>query len=213
MERPGGRAKIFVLSPALLTGVRAQQLLSPRAQSTAAQSLRSPQGLSIGHAFTFMSCLYFRGKLTYATHFAMSPEGCADETIYVIAPGFGLVPPHWTVTGERFRQLQRTPVDPKRRAYRQPLEEAAEALAARLGRLGGDAAVILLGSIATGKYVDLLWPVFQERLLYPRCFTGTGDMRRGALMLRAVSSGQELEYAPVETVLFTGKRKCRPVQV
>jgi hypothetical protein len=213
MQKPSPAPKIFLLSPALLTGVRAQQLLSPSAKSSAAQSLQSPQGLSIGHAFTFMSCLYFRGKLTYARHFAMSQEGSADDAIYIIAPGFGLVPPHWTITGDRFRQLQRTPVDPRRRAYRKPLEDAAEALAARLGRMGGDACVILLGSIATGKYIDLLWPVFQERLLYPRCFTGTGDMRRGALMLRAVTCGQELEYSPVETVLFMEKKKCRVARV
>lgn len=159
-----------------------------------------------------MSGLYFRGKLAYARRFAGSHDSAGDA-IYIIAPGFGLVPPHWTITGDTFRQLQRTPVDPKRRAYRRPLEDAAEALAARLGGMGRDMCVILLGSIATGKYVDLLWPVFQERLLYPRCFTGTGDMRRGALMLRAVSSGEELEYAPIETLLFMEKRKCRPARV
>jgi hypothetical protein len=210
---PSHPAKIFLLSPALMTGLRAQQLISPRARSAAAQSFRSPQGVSIADAFSFMSCLYFRGKLAYATHFTSPPREWTDAGIYIIAPGFGLVPPDWTLSEERFRRLQRIPVDPDRRAYRRPLEDDAEALAERLGRLGGDTAVILLGSIATGKYVDPLWPVFQERLFFPRCFQGSGDMQRGALMLRAAYRGEELAYEPVETVLFSAKRKGRPVRV
>ena len=54
---------------------------------------------------------------------------------------------------------------------------------------------MLLGSIATGKYLDLLLPILGERLLFPRAFAGVGDMRRGAMLLRAAASGEELEYA------------------
>ena len=48
-QRP---AKVFLLSPALLTGARAKQLLSPRAQFPAAQSFRSSQGVPIADAFS-----------------------------------------------------------------------------------------------------------------------------------------------------------------
>jgi hypothetical protein len=150
--------------------------------------------------------LYFRGKITYAKQFSAPPLGWTDAATYIITPGFGLVPPDWSLNITRMKQLQRTPVDPKSRAYREPLENHAEALAERIGRLDTEAGVVLLGSIATGKYVDLLWPIFQERLLFPRCFEGIGDMSRGALMLRAAQSGEELDYDPVEAVLFKRAR-------
>lgn len=197
-----GKRKIFLLSPALMSGARAKQLMSPRAQFAAAESFRSVEGVPIADAFSFMSCLYFRGKIAYAKHFTALPLGWNGTGIYVITPGFGLVPPDWNLNAARMRQLQRTPVDSKNRAYRVPLEQHAEALAEQIARLDGEASVILLGSIATGKYVDVLWPIFQERLLYPRSFAGIGDMSRGALMLRAARKGEEFDYDPVEAVLF-----------
>jgi hypothetical protein len=201
------RVKLFLLSPALMTGVRAEQLLSTRATFAAARLLRSPQGVAIGEAFSFMSGLYFRGKMAYAKQFGAPPREWPESGAYVIAPGFGLVPPDWALTLSRMKALQRTPVDPKRQEYRRPLERDAEALAERIGRLDCQVSVILLGSVASGKYVDLLWPIFQERLLYPESFTNVGDMSRGALMLRAVRSGQELEYIPVERLLFRRNRR------
>ena len=194
--------KVFLLSPAQMNGARAKQLMSPRAQFAAAQSFRSEAGVTIAEAFSFMSCLYFRGKLAYANKFAAPPTGWVGTGIYVITPGFGLVPPDWSLNVTRMRRVQQTPVDPKSRAYREPLEDHAEALAKDIGRLDTDACVVLLGSVATGKYVDLLWPIFQERLLYPRSFAGRGDMSRGALMLRAARSGEELDYDPIESMLF-----------
>jgi hypothetical protein len=210
--------KVFLLSPASATGRRALQLAAPRASFAAAGRLRSPEGLPIGEAFCFMSALYFRGKLAYARRFASSwaeppvlPEhsGCGSErsgeksrvdlqlvpaagSILIIAPGFGLVSPEWPLTAERLRRLARTPVDPARRVYSAPLRRHARELASRLPAA---ARIVLLGSIATGKYLDLLLPILRERLLFPRAFAGTGDMRRGAMMLRAAASGEELEYA------------------
>lgn len=209
--------KVFLLSPAIATGRRALQLAAPRAGFAAAGRLRSPEGLPIGEAFCFMSALYFRGKLAYARRFASSwagppvlpelPElpGCGGQEsrvglqlvpdgscILIIAPGFGLVTPEWPLTAERLRRLARTPVDPARRSYSAPLRRHARELAARLPAA---ACIVLLGSIATGKYLDLLLPILGERLLFPRAFAGTGDMRRGAMMLRAAASGEELEYA------------------
>jgi hypothetical protein len=93
------------------------------------------------------------------------------------------------------KTLRRTDVDLRSRNYRLPLERDAKALAARLN---GSGTVVLLGSVATGKYVDLLWPIFGARLCFPRCFAGIGDMSRGSLMLRAAASGIELEYATLD---------------
>jgi len=182
--------KLFLLSPASATGRRALQLASPRASFAAADRLRSPEGLPIGEAFCFMSALYFRGKMAYARRFA-----AAAASILIIAPGFGLVPPEWPLDLARLRKLARTPVDPAHRGYSAPLRRQARELALRLPAAAG---IVLLGSIATGKYLDLLVPILGERLLFPRAFAGTGDMRRGALMLRAAASGEELEYAGCE---------------
>jgi hypothetical protein len=132
---------VFLLSPASLTGLRAKQLMSPRANFEAAQFYRSQEGVPIAVAFKFMSALYFRGKIAYATTFA------AGEDIHVIAPGFGFVPPHWAITPERMKILQRTDVDARKRNYRQPLERDARALAAQID---DDTQVILLGSVASG---------------------------------------------------------------
>jgi hypothetical protein len=187
-----------------MTGARALQLLCPQSQCAAAEAYRSGEGVPIEEAFSFMSSLYFRGKLTYARQFAAAPDSAGEPRIsgiYVIAPGYGLVPPDWIITTERMRRLRRIPVDPRNRAYRKSLQEHAGELATRLGWIDEPSVVILLGSIATGKYIDLLWPIFGERLLYPRSFAGIGDMSRGALLLRAAQSREELEYVPVETLL------------
>ncbi|HVT57482.1 MAG TPA: hypothetical protein VHR45_03705 [Thermoanaerobaculia bacterium] len=193
MQRPAPAPKIFLLSPASATGIRARQLRSRRAGFPAAERLRSLQGLPIAEAFSFMSALYFRGKIAYARRFAAAPPEM--PAILVIAPGFGLVPPDWGLTVERLRKLARTPVDLSSRAYVRPLRQQARELGERLSPT---ARVILLGSIATGKYRDLLSPILGERLLYPRAFLGAGDMQRGSMMLRAALAGVELEYTPCE---------------
>jgi hypothetical protein len=72
--------------------------------------------------------------------------------------------------------------------------------------LPGDAELVLLGSIASPKYVDVLLGVFGDRLLFPREFVGRGDMSRGGLMLRAVQAGEELDYARVAGAVRTGRR-------
>jgi hypothetical protein len=176
---------IFLLSPANLSGLRARQLMSPRANFEAARMYQSPEGVPIGLAFAFMSALYFRGKIAYALHFA------PIENIFVIAPGYGLVPPDWRITPERMKILQKTEVDVRVRKYRKPLERDARALAAKID---DDAQVVLLGSVASGKYVDILLPAFGDRLQFPAIFAGLGDMSRGGLLLRAARADRELEY-------------------
>lgn len=186
--------KVFLLSPASASGLRARQLASPRARFAFAERLRGPDGLPVEEAFSFMSALYFRGKIAYARRFACSCEEAQGEPILVIAPGFGFVPPHWPLSAERLRKLARTEVDLRCRAYVRPMREQAEILA---GRLSAHHQVVLLGSIATGKYLDLLLPILGPRLFYPSVFAGTGDMRRGSLMLKAARSGIELGYSPL----------------
>jgi len=187
---------IFLLSPASLHGERARQLLEPGARFATAEQYRSAEGVPIGEAFTFLSSLYFRGKITYARHFAAPPADLPAAGAWVIAPGFGLVSPEWRITTERMKKLRGTPVDLASPAYCRPLKEEAAALRAALP---GGTRVVLLGSIATGKYVDVLAPVFGDRLHFPRTFVGAGDMKRGALLLRAVRAGEELEYTTLDT--------------
>lgn len=183
-------SNVYLLSPANLNGLRAKQLMSPRANFEAAKMYRTPEGVPIGLAFAFMSALYFRGKITYALHFG------GVENTYVIAPGFGLVRADWRITEERMKTLRKTEVDVRKRNYRKPLEREAKALAAHLD---DSTQVVLLGSVASGKYVNVLWPIFGERLVFPAMFAGLGDMSRGGLLLRATRANQELEYTSLSS--------------
>ena len=189
MRYEGVPETVFLLSPANTSGLRAKQLTSPNANFEAAQLYRSEEGVPIAVAFAFMSALYFRGKIAYALHFA------GIENIFVIAPGFGLVPPHWPITPERMNVMSRTPVDVRTRNYRKPLERDALALAERIE---DDTQVVLLGSVASGKYVDILWPIFGSRLRFPSAFAGLGDMSRGGLLLRAMRANRELTYTTLD---------------
>lgn len=180
--------RVFLLSPANTSGLRAKQLMSPRAQFPTAQRFRSGE-VMIAEAFAFMSALYFRGKIAYALHF-----GGVDNS-YVIAPGFGLVPPTWTLDEERMKKMSRTDVDVKNRTYVKTLRDTATKLAETIE---SDTNVVLLGSVASGKYVDVLLPIFGERLRFPHAFAGLGDMSRGGLMLRAVRANRELEYVTLD---------------
>jgi predicted kinase len=71
---------------------------------------------------------------------------------------------------------------------------------------GGDTRFVLLGSVASDKYVAPLTRVFGDHLLFPPDFIGRGDMSRGALLLRCARAGRELDYAPIEGSLRHGPR-------
>ena len=180
---------VFLLSPANTSGLRAKQLTSPNANFQAAQLYRSEEGVPIAVAFAFMSALYFRGKIAYALHFA------EIENIKVITAGFGLVSPDWRITPERMKAMSKTPIDVRKKSYRDPLKRDALALAERID---DDAQIVLLGSVASGKYVDILWPIFGSRLRFPSAFAGLGDMARGGLMLRAARANKELTYTTLD---------------
>jgi len=188
---------LFLLSPASLGGVRAKQLTSPRAQFELARQYQTPEGVAIGDAFAFMSALYFRGKIAYARRFAAPPPEVGGTGIYVITPGYGLVPPDWRITAERMTKMSKIDIDIATRNYVRPLKAHAQELAAAL-QSEAEAQVILLGSVATGKYVDVLRPILGDKLRFPSAFAGLGDMARGGLMLRAAREGTELEYVTLD---------------
>lgn len=201
-------ARYFLLSPANCGGRRAQQLLSDRAASILAHRLRSDEGAPLGDVFTYMSGLYFRGKLAYARRFAR-PETDSDSPapgVLIITPGVGLLHPDTQVTRSRVVQFGTTTVDAGNEAFTRPLMQAAVRL--RDG-IGDDADVVLLGSVASPKYVTPLLQVFGGRLLFPREFVGRGDMSRGGLLLRHVDAGHELEYVPVGGTERRGTRPAR----
>ncbi|HUQ72177.1 MAG TPA: hypothetical protein VM165_21805 [Planctomycetaceae bacterium] len=199
-----GPQQIFLLSPANCSGPRGQLLLSERSQFALAQSLRSANGVSLGEVFSFISGLYFRGKLTYATAFGRPPCGLTGSLIITAARG--LLPPDTTVRVADLRELAAVPIDPADPRYAEPLSRDARKIRERLDVA---ARVILLGSIATDKYSSILGDILGEQLLFPVAFVGRGDMSRGGLMLRCVDEGNELEYIPLSNATRRGQRPAR----
>jgi hypothetical protein len=45
--------------------------------------------------------------------------------------------------------------------------------------------------------VDVLLPIFGDRLVFPKKFLGHGDMARGAMLLNSSAAQAELTYIPV----------------
>lgn len=190
-------SRVFLLSPARCDGKRAQMLLNPAATFGLARRIRAPEGAPIGEVFSFLSGLYFRGKLAYATAFGEPTGG------FVITTDRGLVTPDTAVTRADLLAFSNVDLATAGERYVAPLRRHAEELAERLG---GDSLVVLLGSIATGKYCDTLTAVFGKRLVFPSTFVGRGDMSRGGLLLRHARDGREMEYEPVVGAVRHGKR-------
>jgi hypothetical protein len=189
---------VFLLSPAHCGGKRAELLLGGRGRFPLAERLRTT-GATLGEAFSFVSGLYFRGKLTYANRFARPP---ADESpVQVITANRGLLPADTVVRVDDLREFGCVDIRADDPRYRAPLERDLERLASV-----PELELVLLGSVATGKYIDVLLEVLGERLLFPPEFVGRGDMSRGALLLRAAREDTELVYAPVVSAVRHGKR-------
>ncbi|HWC65642.1 MAG TPA: hypothetical protein VG777_06140 [Thermoanaerobaculia bacterium] len=189
--------RVFLLSPASCTGERARVLIRKEAAFPLAGRVRTPEGAPIGEVFSFLSGLYFRGKLAYAQAFA----GAAGAL--VITPDRGLVEPEEAVTIRDIRRFASVPVDAGERRYRGPFERDARRLAAVLGP---DDDVVLLGSIATAKYIGVLSPILGARLRFPADFAGRGDMSRGGLLLRCVRERRELAYVGLDGGARHGRR-------
>jgi len=199
MPAPSSRPRVFLISPATAHGPRAASLRRPGADSGLARQLRE-EGVPLGDVFSFLSGLYFRGKLEYARAFARLPQA-GREGIHIITMTDGLVSPDVRIsTGdlERYALCGEGAL-----SAALVLERTATALAQRLGHA---ADVVLLGSVSTGKYTDVLAPIFGERLLFPRDVLHIGQLARGALFLRRAQDRHELEYTPVSEIVRAGRR-------
>lgn len=194
--------RIFLLSPAHCGGKRADLLLNRRAVFPLAVRLRSPAGITLAEAFSFLSGLYFRGKLAYADRFARPPAG--SPGVQVITTNRGLLSPDTVISAPDILGFGTVDISAGHPDYFLPLTRDLSNL-----RDLDEAEVVLLGSVATGKYVDVLLEALGERLLFPAEFVGRGDMSRGALLLQAARNGLELAYQPVAGAVRRGRRAPR----
>jgi len=192
--------KIFLISPANASGVRARLILDDSARTALAQRIRET-GAPLGEIFSFISGLYFRGKLTYARAYANPPSGA--EGIFIITASGGLISPDRVFTLRELREVVAGTVHENHAPYRKPLERDARSLCTRIDR---HCQAVLLGSVATQKYVEPLLGIFGERLLFPAEFVGRGDMSRGGMLLRSARENHELRYVPVAGAVRVGTR-------
>jgi hypothetical protein len=176
-------------------------ILRNQAQFPLARKLRTKTGAPIADVFTFLSGLYFRGKIAYARAFAQPVRGTSG--VLVITPTRGLIDAQTPIRLDDLREFAEVDIHEDDPRYRIPIERDARHLATKLPT---ESEVILLGSIATGKYVDVLLANFGKRLRFPADFVGRGDMSRGGLMLRCAADLQELSYIPVAGAVVNGKR-------
>jgi hypothetical protein len=196
--------RVFLLSPANCNGERARWVLKRNAGSDLALRLRSADGVPLGEVFSFLSALYFRGKLAYARAFARPPAD--GQGVLIITPTAGLLPHDVSVRVSRIRGFARVPINKKNQLYRRSLLRTVRKLAADVGP---ECEIVLLGSIASGKYLDILTRVLGDQLRVPADFVGLGDMSRGALLLRCVREQRELDYIPAAGLSLRGS-KLRP---
>ena len=172
--------------------------MSERATFPLAQKLRTAGGAPIGEVFSFLSGLYFRGKLAYARAFA---SNAYRDAVLVITPTRGLIHCDTAITRDELLEFATIDIATNDARFRAPFERDIATIAGR-----ADEPVVLLGSVATGKYVDALVDLLGERLLFPGDFVGRGDMSRGGLLLRRAREGRELDYIPVAGAVRRGPR-------
>ena len=194
-------ATVFLLSPARTDGPRAKMLLNPAASFELAVRVRSADGAPLGEVFSFLSGLYFRGKLEYARTF--TPARQQQSRIRIITSNRGLLPHTSPVTREDLESFSGVDIADGDARYLEPLRRDVAVLASTLP---ASVNIVLLGSIATGKYVDTLLEAFGERLLFPADFVGRGDMSRGGLLLRHARAGEALPFIPLKGAVRKGKR-------
>src|SRR3954470_4141817 len=200
--------RIFLLSPASCGGKRAALLFNDRAEFDIAVRVRNQPGAPLGDVFSFLSGRYFRGKLAYAREFTNPPPPKAPG-IQVIRPTDGLYSPGSLVTLKDLERFATVAIDAEDSRYSYPLERDATKIAERIGP---KCEVVLLGSVASGKYVDVLLPIFGKRLVCPRQFIGHGDMARGGMLLQRAASGKELTYMPVANPARLGANASKRVR-
>src|SRR5690348_6294007 len=94
--------RVFLLSPASTRGRRCELLLREQARFDLAIRLREGTA-SLGEVYSFISGLYFRGKIAYAS--AFSPNAV------VIVPGIGLAAPEMLIGIEQLQAISKVPID------------------------------------------------------------------------------------------------------
>jgi len=188
-------SRLFLLSPAETTGKRGTLLGNPASSASLARRLQSGEGVPLGEIFSFVSGLYFRGKMAYVRKFAGPGQP------FVITSNQGLVDVDQTFTLPEFLGFSEVNIHPGSESYRRPLEIDLAALAK-----GSVEQFILLGSIASPKYSRILLPFLGSRLMVPKAFHGLGDMARGSLLLRHAAHGEEMEYVALADLLSRSKR-------
>jgi len=170
-------------------------MLRSEAKFALALRLRERGGVPIGELFSFLSGLYFRGKLAYSVAFSAPPGDMPG--VLVITPNRGLVPSDYKVDHTTLREFSANRIKIGDDRYRGPLERDAVRVSEQIGSRSD---VVLLGSLATDKYLQVLRPIFGDQLKFPAEFVGRGDMSRGALLLRCVKEGRELASVGVNGI-------------
>jgi hypothetical protein len=193
--------RVFVLSPANCSGLRARWVLEKNSRSEIAARLRGG-GAPLGEVFSFLSALYFRGKLAYAQAFARPPVDFPG--IFIITPSAGLMAHDAVIRLPKLKKFGSEAIHLKNGLYCSALQRSAEKLAPKTG---SDCQWILLGSVATRKYLEVLQPIFGDRLRVPADFVGCGNMRRGGLLLRCVKENRELDY--IDAALVPQRRRVK----
>jgi hypothetical protein len=193
---------VFLLSPASSSGERARLITSGLGGFALARRLAAGDTAPIGEIMAFTSGLYFRGKAAYAREFARPPAGCPGA--FVITPTRGLRTLDDPISLDELREYASVDIHANEDKYRAPLERH---LGLMLEALPKECDVILLGSVASDKYVTVLTSLLGQRVRFPIDFVGRGDMSRGGLMLRCVDDRRELAYAPI---LGAPRRGGRP---
>jgi hypothetical protein len=200
---PAPPSRIFLLSPARAGGRRYSILVSEKASFDLANKFRAGSA-TLGEVYSFISGLYFRGKIAYTTAFGATPGQSSNA--FVIVPGLGLLPPETVFSPEQLRASAQIDVNENNPVHHDALLSAAGSLDRATGH---QYSFVLLGSVASAKYTMALLEVLDDRLLFPAEFVGRGDMSRGGLMLRSASSGEELSYIPVRGAQLRGPRPAR----
>ena len=193
--------RIFFLSPARASGARAELIFNRNAGFDLGRRLHRGDAVPIGEVFRFLSGLYFRGTLAYAETFARPPARLGG--VWVITTNRGLMHIDERIDLRQLRSFAEVDIDVKDPRYCKPLERDARRLAAKLP---AQTEAILLGSISTGKYTEVLLAHLGSKLKFPIDFVGRGDMSRGGLLLRSAVDGRELEYGPVTRAMPHGQR-------
>lgn len=200
---PAPPSRIFLLSPANAGGRRYSILTSDQASFELALKFRAGAA-TLGEIYSFISGLYFRGKIAYAAAFGAT-SGQLSSAL-VIVPGLGMLPPETVFSPEQLRATAQIDVDENNPAHYSALLAAASAVDRATGH---QCSFVLLGSVASAKYTTALLKVLDHRLLFPAEFVGRGDMSRGSMMLRSAASGEELIYIPVSGSQLRGPRPAR----